>query len=131
MAGNSVPSASAFLHAGAKQNLEIRLSESSRVGRDPGNDVVFEDESVSRIHALIYTAESGGYYIFDLGSHNGTFVNGSRISAPTLLKDGAKILFGAAEAQFRHQQAPAPADVAVNGVTTSKFLPRRLVTVLV
>lgn len=57
------------------------------LGRDLGNDIPVPDPEISRRHArFIHRPE--GYYVEDLGSTNGTFVNGVRISAPQLLKHG-------------------------------------------
>src|SRR5215831_1475829 len=59
-----------------------------RIGRAADNQVVIEDLSVSRYHAELRRNNRGGYTIVDLGSHNGTFVNGQRIeSAPVTERD--------------------------------------------
>jgi DNA-binding response OmpR family regulator len=57
------------------------------IGRWEDNDVVVDDRWVSRNHALI-RREGEHYIVEDLGSKNGTFVNGSRIARPTVLADG-------------------------------------------
>jgi len=63
-----------------------------KIGRDQKNDLVLESKIVSRGHAQIVTAKEG-LAIVDLDSHNGTFVNGTRIKeAP--LQDGDEILIG-------------------------------------
>jgi ABC-type multidrug transport system ATPase subunit len=51
-----------------------------RIGRADGNDVVVSDLKVSRYHAELRKAAQGGYEISDLGSHNGTYLNGQRIT---------------------------------------------------
>ena len=59
-----------------------------RIGRAQDNQVVIADLSVSRYHAELRRNPHGGYTIVDLGSHNGTFVNGQRVeSAPVTERD--------------------------------------------
>ncbi|HEX2321194.1 MAG TPA: FHA domain-containing protein [Streptosporangiaceae bacterium] len=59
-----------------------------RIGRAQDNQVVIADLSVSRYHAELRRNPRGGYTIVDLGSHNGTFVNGQRVeSAPVTERD--------------------------------------------
>lgn len=53
------------------------------IGRDAACDIVIDDLRVSRNHAQLI-ASTGGHDLLDLGSHNGTFVNGERISRVTL-----------------------------------------------
>jgi ABC-type multidrug transport system ATPase subunit len=55
-----------------------------RIGRTPDNDLVLDDLLVSRHHAVLRESAAGGYEIADLGSQNGTFVNGRRIAAQPL-----------------------------------------------
>lgn len=63
------------------------------IGRDPGNQVVINDPQVSRQHARI-TPQGGLMVLEDLGSTNGTSVNGLRISAPHTLAHGDEIGLG-------------------------------------
>ena len=62
-------------------------------GRDVTSDIVLGDSEVSRQHARI-THTAGGYVLEDLGSTNGTFVNGERLMAPQVLSPGDLIGFG-------------------------------------
>lgn len=50
------------------------------IGRNPENDVVFNDPSVSRHHCQITQYDNGSFTLSDFGSTNGTYVNGHRIS---------------------------------------------------
>ncbi|MGE7384039.1 FHA domain-containing protein [Streptomyces sp. NPDC004126] len=52
---------------------------SVRIGRDPGNDLVIDDLVVSRNHAELRALADGRYEIADLGSHNGTYLNGTPV----------------------------------------------------
>jgi ABC transport system ATP-binding/permease protein len=57
------------------------------MGRDAVNDIILNDLEISRRHAAI-TFRGGRYFVEDLGSTNGTFVNGRRVTVATPLKDG-------------------------------------------
>ena len=63
------------------------------IGRDYSNDIVINDVEVSRKHARL-TVQNGGYILEDMGSTNGTFVNGQRLLGPHLLRPGEIIAFG-------------------------------------
>jgi DNA-binding response OmpR family regulator len=62
----------------------------TEIGRWDDNDVVIDDRWVSRYHAQV-RREGDEYVVQDLGSKNGTFVNGRRIAAPSILSDGDEI----------------------------------------
>ena len=69
-----------------------------RIGRANDNEHVVSDLSVSRYHAELRRSSRGGYEIVDLGSHNGTYVNGQRVtSAPVTEAD----IIGIGPATFR------------------------------
>ena len=58
-----------------------------RIGRVPDNNIVLPDLDVSRHHAELRKSPVGTYEIVDLGSHNGTFVNGRRVSSAAISED--------------------------------------------
>src|SRR5262249_7384264 len=60
------------------------------IGRHSDNDIVVSDLLASRHHAVL-TGRDGRWFIEDLGSYNGTFVNGVRITRRTAVPDGAVI----------------------------------------
>jgi hypothetical protein len=62
------------------------------IGREPVNELKLADPEISRRHARILY-QAGRYLLEDLGSTNGTFVNGQRINAPTVLRTGDAIDF--------------------------------------
>ena len=68
------------------------------LGRDPGSDCVLDYPMISWRHAALERS-SNGIYAEDLGSRNGTYVNGARISGKTLVKTGDEIGLGS----FRFQ----------------------------
>ena len=63
------------------------------IGRVPGNSLVLRAGNISRQHARI-AANGIRLIVSDLGSSNGTFVNGRRIRQPTILRDGDEIWIG-------------------------------------
>lgn len=63
------------------------------VGRLAENTIVFDDPNVSRKHAEIVAA-GGGWIVRDLGSTNGTKVNGATIVSERALRDGDIVSFG-------------------------------------
>lgn len=71
--------------------------DSTSLGRDPGSDIVIDDPQVSRQHARI-TRQGGLMVVEDLGSTNGTFVNGMRLTGPHTLASGDMIGLGDAVA---------------------------------
>src|ERR1700729_2400838 len=78
-----------------------------------GADLVLEDRFVSRRHALVTVSESGQVTIRDLNSTGGTFVNGERLAASRLLRDGDLVQFANLVTRFEPgRPPPAPADAA-------------------
>lgn len=63
------------------------------IGRDSSNEVTINDAEVSRRHARL-TFQGGKFVLEDLGSTNGTFVNGQRLAGPRVLKAGEVVSFG-------------------------------------
>lgn len=68
-------------------------------GRDSSCDIVVPDGTVSRLHAKILVDDSGGVVLEDVGSRNGTLVNGDRISRH-VLADGDRIVMGRTVLKF-------------------------------
>lgn len=69
---------------GERQSLD---NDTFIIGRGADSDLVIQDRQVSRYHARICRTKEG-YVIEDLGSKNGTHLNGARIPGPVLLQDG-------------------------------------------
>lgn len=72
------------------------------VGRGLNNDLIVEDPRVSRQHAQI-RFKSRRYFIGDLGSTNGTYVNGTAITTDQVLHDGDTVSFGGLEMRFQQR----------------------------
>jgi pSer/pThr/pTyr-binding forkhead associated (FHA) protein len=79
------------------------------IGKATHNHITLTDPTVSNTHAIV-TAREGGFTIVDLGSRNGTFVNGERLgSQAQTLRHGAKIQLGQTVLTFRN-----PGETAAN-----------------
>ncbi|MEM7344075.1 MAG: FHA domain-containing protein [Chloroflexota bacterium] len=74
-------------------HVYLLQNDTTIVGREPINDAMFPDPEVSRRHCRI-VQQKGEYFIEDLNSTNGTFVNGRRIFEITRLSSGDIIDFG-------------------------------------
>lgn len=81
---------------GAGIGRMYRVDRTIVLGRSPQSDVCIDLESVSRQHAHIEVTRGGEVRILDLGSRNGTFVNGEPVVGERLLRDGDKIQIGTA-----------------------------------
>jgi pSer/pThr/pTyr-binding forkhead associated (FHA) protein len=92
---------------GPHASVQIPLPASAVVGRGEDCDVVLDDGSVSRRHAQLSRDDRGHYRLEDLGSANGTFVDGARVEVPTVLADGVKLRFGDVELLFWRPPAGA------------------------
>src|SRR5688572_5302273 len=69
--------------------------ETVTIGRDPMTDIVINDPEVSRHHAKLTRRTGGGYEIQDMGSTNGTFVDGKRLGGETVqLSPGQAVMVG-------------------------------------
>jgi pSer/pThr/pTyr-binding forkhead associated (FHA) protein len=83
-----------MVHAdGAAKPRATYLATNTVVGRGAECDLRLDDTFVSQEHARIF-AKDGSWYVEDLGSTNGTFVNEQRLAAPAMLTSGDRIRVG-------------------------------------
>lgn len=80
---------------------EIDLVGASLVGRATESNVLITDPRASRRHAMI-RRQDDGFWLFDLGSFNGSYVNGARVTGARQLADGDILNF--ADNEFRYNQ---------------------------
>jgi len=78
------------------------------VGRAAANTLVLDLPKVSRMHALIQLQNIGEFWLVDLGSSNGTFLNKRRVHQPVRLHDRDKILIGGRQFIFRQPEEISP-----------------------
>jgi hypothetical protein len=74
--------------------MRLRAGQLFRIGRLPSCELVIEQPSVSRCHAVVYERD-GGWYVRDEGSTNGTFVNLAPVTGPVRLRNADEIRIGA------------------------------------
>ncbi|MBN1137630.1 MAG: VWA domain-containing protein [Anaerolineae bacterium] len=83
----------------ARPDQKHDLKGTMNVGRAPDNQIVVDHPTISRHHGWI-KEDKGEFVVFDIGSANGTFVNGEQIEAPHRLESGDIIRFGEVEFVF-------------------------------
>ena len=109
---------------GPHEHASFQLERELTMGRDAANHIRIDDFSVSRRHCMI-VRDGERYVIRDMGSHNGTFVNGTAVEE-RVLENGDRIAVGASVFEFTIANAarkPATAlvsfeDVPLQNVTT-------------
>ena len=83
--------------AEGQQAIDLRAVNS--LGRHPNNTIQLLDKIVSKEHCIVEVRE-GRFVLRDLGSLNGTYVNGERVRGEMLLKHGDEIALGSTRARF-------------------------------
>jgi ABC-2 type transport system ATP-binding protein len=111
---------------------EFSVTTTTVVGRDPSADVVIPDAEVSTRHAS-FAPVDGGITVEDLGSTNGTFVNGQRVTAAQPVQAGDRIQLGNTVIEVRGPVAPAealPAEADPAEAAPAKAAPDRHIPAL-
>lgn len=108
------------------------------IGRDADNGIILTDQWMSRHHAMLQLMDNGEYYLIDLGSRNGTFINSRRVNIPTPIFHGDLITFGQTNIHFHkqsrhleHTHGLATATQQRDEAITGLLHVRRLISVLV
>lgn len=129
MMGSGRPSATLVIRQGPQAGMSFPLTGSQAViGREEGLEIVLQDPESSRRHSRVYW-QAGHYIIEDMGSTNGTFVNGVQITGPQFLNAGDSIGVGQTALVFQvsttgqpnvvSQYQPTPPQAAPAGVSAS------------
>lgn len=105
MMGQGRPTATLVVRQGTQAGMSFVISGNQVVlGREEGLDIVLQDPESSRRHARV-SWQGGRYVIEDLGSTNGTFVNGVQITMPQTLNPGDSIGIGQTALVFQYSGA--------------------------
>ena len=91
------------------------IGDHTRIGRAANSELEVPDQSASRRHALIQRQSDGEYVLTDLGSANGTKLNGEFVGLPVVLRDGDRI--GIAGFEMVYSGPEADADTVPSGDT--------------
>jgi hypothetical protein len=80
------------------------------IGSQEDNTIILADPSVSPHHVIIFwQADTGAHFINDLGSDEGTYINGVRLEAPRMLRHGDAIRMGNTVLELKRPPSPDPA----------------------
>jgi predicted component of type VI protein secretion system len=119
-----VPELSLEIVEGTGAGRMVALAGPVTVGRAGDADLVLADELVSRHHARI-TPSGSGAIVEDLGSRNGTFVNGEAVPGPTHLTPGDQLQLGVTLVELRSAIQIAERPSAVHRVPPPLAVPPR------
>src|SRR6185369_9584646 len=89
--------------AEGQQAIELRPINS--LGRHPNNSIQLLDKIVSKEHCILEQRD-GGVVLRDLGSLNGTYVNGERVRGEMMLRHGDEIALGSTRARYDDGHGP-------------------------
>lgn len=105
----------------------IDLAENSTIGRSVQSHIPVNDPRVSRRHALV-RLQDDGFWFFDLGSSNGSYLNGKRVTTAQRLRDGDIIAIGAQKFVFECSRATeADSSLSITEQTIVEVQPRNAV----
>jgi pSer/pThr/pTyr-binding forkhead associated (FHA) protein len=106
--------------SGEHQGRDVPLKGArTTLGRRPDNTVAFADVKVSGVHVEV-ARDGDGFVLRDLGSTNGTFLDGSKVTTEVALSHGDRVRMGASEFQFidlRRGEVPVAAGAASSGTS--------------
>ena len=119
-----MPELSLEIVEGAGAGRLVAVGAGATLGRGKDADLTLADELVSRRHAKV-TPDGSGAVVEDLGSRNGTFVNGEVIHAPTRLGPGDQLQLGVTLVELRSATQIAQRPSAVHPVPPPLAVPER------
>jgi diguanylate cyclase (GGDEF)-like protein len=102
----------------SSEALPLKVGDSS-VGRSSANYIIIDEDLVSRRHCEFFLdSDSGTVTLKDLGSRNGTYVNGSRLVDVQVMSDGDRILAGRSNMKLRNEPRMSATRKKGNGSLT-------------
>ena len=120
---------------GTPENIwSLTVKNTFKLGRGPANDIVLPYSWVSRQHTIVQQDGSGIFQVMDLGSSNGTFLNGKRIYSPTVLHNNDVISLGKTAIRFiQLHDSKDPGDKTNESTLdmTVAYIQKEIVTILI
>jgi len=104
-----------LLSVSTNKTFALGEGQSWAIGRGDGCAIMLDSRSVSRLHALIQRKDTGELALVDLGSRNGSFLNGKRVSFPVPLNDKDRLVFGDQEVVFVYPKRAVSAPSVAGG----------------
>ena len=104
------------------------------LGRVANTDIMLPYSWVSRKHAMIQKEENGRFNLIDLGSSNGTFLNGRKIHTPVTLQNGDCLGIGSTRLLFHQDTAPSLPSTTTGpdlDEMTVAFVQKQIITILI
>jgi pSer/pThr/pTyr-binding forkhead associated (FHA) protein len=97
---SKVPSSVVVKTSDGKKLGSYRLSDPMRIGRADGSEIHLDDTYVSQAHARLF-GRNGSWFVEDLGSTNGTYLNQQRVTSPSELHPGDTLKIGKSILEIR------------------------------
>src|SRR5438067_13548465 len=88
----------------ATDGKRLLIEGNLSIGRSPKNSCILDSPKISRRHAIVNLQNVGEFWLIDLGSSNGTFLNKHRVHQPLRLCDRDQILIGDSVFTFRQPE---------------------------
>jgi hypothetical protein len=105
-----------ILDGDGSKRMELRLrAPACTLGREDDNDLVVDDDAVSSNHARFFVDEKGQWWIEDLGSTNGTWIEGEELTEPFALSEGVEIEIGTVKVVVKREIGGQRSEVGDHG----------------
>jgi pSer/pThr/pTyr-binding forkhead associated (FHA) protein len=111
--------------ATAEQTREVPITQPEfLIGRGPDCDLCLPVTAVSRHHCMVRIGPGDEVRIIDLGSSNGTYVNGQRVRSQTVLASGDQIKVGPCIFLIHFGDRSLPSETGVDPLAVTQRLPK-------
>lgn len=99
---------------------KLKRKRQITIGRNSDCDIILDSETVSRYHASVRILKDGTYSIKDLGSRNGTFINGKKVKGITKISLTDKIYIGRHQLSLRGEAKDLSEELAITAIGIEK-----------